>query len=504
MFLGLLRGAAPLLLLLTAVSASARTGPSITAADLRRHVEILASDEFQGRAPGTEGETRTINDIAEQFRARGLEPAGENGGWFQPVRLVERRTTNHRATWRSNGRELSFDQTQIALQGREAQTRITDAPVIFAGHGARMVERGIDQLAGANLNGAVVLVMFDSPEVPDFPTFTQRVRTVTEAGAAAVIAVTGLDLQWNFVARTYSRPATKLADQVVAPVVGAMPLPAAQALISAAGGDLNRLLNDQPGSSFRAVTLPIRATLEVDTAINAFTTNNVVGRLRGSRGNGESILYLGHWDHFGLCRAEGEADRICNGAVDNASGIAMMIEIAGHLGRRGRRPDRDALFLATTAEEVGLLGAEYFATHPVVPINSILAAINMDTVAIHPAGTPVAVLGRGNAALDALIDSTVASMGRRLDADGEADSFIQRQDGWALARAGVPAIMLGGSFSNMQLLSAFLNGAYHQPSDQVGPGLMLDGAVEDANLTVALGRRLGDPRIYRRPANATQ
>ena len=505
MFRKLIRGAAPFLLFL-ASAAPAQTDPPVTPADLLRHIEVLASDAYEGRAPGTPGERRTIDYIAEQLRARGVEPAGEGGTWFQPVALVQRETRSHTVVWSANGRALPFDQEQIVLQGRDPQIRLADAPVAFVGHGVRLPERGIDQLAGADLRGAVALILYDGPDVPGFPSFTQRVRTVTEAGAGAIVALTGADVQWSFIARNYRRPGTRLASQSVAPVIGAMPLATAQRLIGAAGGDLGRLLNDQPGSSFRAVTLPIRATIDITTEVRPYTSHNVVGRIAGSepqRGRlvPESVLYLGHWDHFGLCRAEGEPDRICNGAVDNASGIAMMIEIAGRLARQPH-PPRDILFLATTSEEVGLLGAEHFARNPLVPLASIAAAMNLDTVALHHAGEPVFVIGRGIPALDAAIDATVAAMGRRLDPDDDAAAYTQRQDGWALARAGVPAVMLGGAFSNAAMLNAFLEGPYHGPEDEVGPGLILDGAAEDADLLIALGRRLADPAVYQRPAPA--
>jgi Zn-dependent M28 family amino/carboxypeptidase len=501
MFCKLIRAAAPLLLL-SASAALAQTDPPVTQADLRRHIETLASDAFQGRAPATEGERLTTNYIVAQFRARGLEPAGTGGSWLQPVALVERTTRSHQVSWTANGRPLPFEQANIALQGREAAFHLADAPVIFAGHGVRMRERGIDQLAGADVRGAVVLILFDAPPVPGFPSFAERVRAVTEAGASVVIAITGADLQWNFVTRNYHRPATKLASQAVAPVVGAMPQQAAQQLIEAAGGNFERLLNAQPGSSFRAVTLPMRATVDVDTEVRAYTTNNVIGRIRGNGNSGQSVMFLAHWDHFGLCRPEGEADRICNGAVDNASGVAMLIEIAARLARQPH-PPRDILFMATTAEELGLLGAETFARTPTVPLESIVAALNLDTVAIHHAGEPVAVLGRGHAPLDSVIDQTATAMGRRLDTDQEAASFNERQDGWALARAGVPAVMVGGSFSNLETLGAFLSGPYHKPQDEAGPNLVLDGAAEDANLLIALGRRLADPSVYQ-PARAAE
>jgi hypothetical protein len=502
MFSGLFRGAATLLLFLSA-AASAQPDMPVTSADMRRHIETLASDAFLGRAPGTDGERRTIDYIAEQFRQRGLEPAGEGGTWFQPVRLVERFPGSRQVSWTARGAPLSFQEGDVVLMGREASEQVDDAPVIFAGHGARMLDRGIDQIAGVDVAGAVVLIMLEGPNIPGFPPLAERMRMLSEAGAAAVIAIVGVDVPFAQVASGLARGTTRLDATVVPRIAGAMPLAAADRLIAAGGGNFERLLNDQPGSSFRAVTLPMRASINVATSVQRFTSNNVIGRIRGSGNSGESLLYLGHWDHFGLCRPEGAPDRICNGAVDNASGIAMMIEVAGRLARNPR-PARDVLFLATTAEEVGLLGADYFATHPIVPLTSIVAAINADTVAIHPAGQPVAVIGRGLPALDAVIDSTVTAMGRQLDTDDEAAAFVQRQDGWALARVGVPAIMVGGSFSNMGLLEAFLSGRYHSPEDEAGPGLVLAGAAEDANLLVALGRRLADPAVYRRSATATQ
>jgi len=500
MFSRPLRVLLPLIVCLAAPAAAQSDAP-ITAADMRRHIEVLASDAFQGRAPGTPGETRTTDYIVAQLRQRGVAPAGDNGTWLQAVPLIERTTQDHEASFTANGHEIAFDHADIALQGREADERIADAPVIFAGHGARMPEHGIDQIAGTDVHGAVVIILLDPPAVEGFPSLGDRVKAMADAGAAAVIALTGPELPWSEVQRIYHYPATKLATQTVPPIIGAMPLTAAQHLIAAAGGDLDHLLNDQPGSSFRAVTLPLRATLHVTTAIHAYTTNNVVGRIPGTRagGNGESLLYLAHWDHLGICRPEGEADRICNGAVDNASGVAMMIEIAGRLARQPH-PARDILFLATTAEEKGLLGAEYFATHPVVPIHSIVAAINIDMPAIAPAGAPVAEIGRGVAPLDSIVHQTILAAGRQIDGDTEADSFAQPQDGWALARAGVPSVMIGGAFSDTARLGAFLQSRYHSPTDQAGQNLELGGAAEDADLLVALGRRLADPATYQLPA----
>ncbi|HEX8640227.1 MAG TPA: M28 family peptidase [Allosphingosinicella sp.] len=496
MFSRAIRASAALLLFLPA-AAPAQSDAPITAQDLRRHVEVLASDRFEGREPTTEGERLTTAYIVEQFRARGLEPAAPGGGWLQPVPLVQRSTSAHRAGWRAAGRPIPFENTQIALQGNRPDVRIADAPVVFAGHGARIAERGIDQLAGADLRGAVVLILYDSPEVAGFPSFAERVAAVGQAGAGAVIAITAADVQWRNVSANYSQPSVKLADQLLAPIVGAMPLQAAQRLIAAAGGDLGRLLNEQPGSSFRSVPLPLRADLQVSTEILPLTSNNVIGRLRGSGGGREALLLLGHWDHLGVCRGPEERDRICNGAVDNASGIAALIEVAGRLSR-GTRPVRDILFMATTVEERGLLGAEYFTRHPAVPLQSIVAAVNLDTMAIAGAGRPIDYSGRGNVALDAAIAAAAAAQGRVVAPDGPAAQYEQRNDAWALAHAGVPAVgLVGGAFSDTERLNAFLFERYHRPEDEVA-AIDLSGAAQDSDLLVALARRLADPAQYQR------
>jgi hypothetical protein len=504
MFNPLLRVAAPLFLLASVPLAAQQPAP-VTAADMMRHIEVLASDAFEGRAPGSAGERLTTDYIVRQLQDRGFEAAGENGTWFQTLHIVETVPGQSRARWVVRGNPVEIAAGDMALIGQRAVETLNDAPVIFAGHGARMPDRGIDQLAGSDFHGAVALIMGEGPQVEGFPSVRERVRALAAAGAAAVIVVAGPDLPWNVISAGFNRGTTRLeADAAGFPnVVGIMPTSAIQRLVAASGGDFARLLNDQPGSSFRPVALPIRLSMEVATGVRRFATNNVLGRSRGRSATGEAVMFLAHWDHFGICRPEGVADRICNGAVDNASGVAMMIEVAGRLAQNPR-PPRDILVLATTAEEEGLLRAEYFAAHPVVPLASIVAAINLDTVAVAPAGEPVAILNRAVPGLVALVESTAAAMGRRVDSAHEADAMTQRQDGWALARNGVPAIMVGGSFASMARLNRFLQGRYHQPSDQADGQIEMGGATEDANLLVALGRRLADPATYARPQRTAE
>jgi hypothetical protein len=479
--------------LLLALPASAQ--PVSTDA-LRRHIDVLAGDDFAGREPGTEGERKSIAYIAAQMRSSGLEPGGPRNSWYQPLDVTVRRPGDQTSLWRVKGRKaerIEFGRDEVIVYGRSARETLDSAPVVFAGHGAVIADKGINQLAGADLKGAVVLILYDGPETAGFPGYSERAATVAAAGAAAVIGIIGKELPWPVVQRVYDSGQKKLAIHVPPPLAGAMSQAAAEKLLSASGSDPAALLAT-PGPAFKPVPLKLRASFDVATAIETIQTHNVIGRIRGSGGGEESLLYLSHWDHLGLCEKEGP-DRICNGAVDNASGIAALLEIARALGR-GQRPRRDILFLATTAEEMGLLGAEYFASRPVVPLRSIVAAINMDTLAITSKGEPVAVMGRGRAALDSIIERTIAEAGRTLDRDDEAAALVERQDGWALTRAGVPAIMVGGSFADMKKLGAFLGGAYHSAADNPGPALMLDGAAEDTDLMIALGRKLADPALY--------
>jgi Zn-dependent M28 family amino/carboxypeptidase len=493
----LIRFFAALALLLLASPASAEP---VSPEALRRHIDILAGDAFAGREPGTEGEQKSIAYIAGQMRSFGLEPAGPSNSWYQPLEVRRRRPGDQSSVWQARGarsERIELGRDEVVLLGRSARETLAEAPVIFAGHGAVIPGKGVDQLAGADLKGAVVLILYDAPDGAGLPSYSERVAAVAAAGAAAVIGIVGQELPWPVVQRVYDSGQTRLAIHDPAPIAGAISQAAAESLLRAAGADLAALLA-VPGPSFAPVPLKLRASFDVATSIDTIRTHNVVGRVRGSGGGLESLLYLAHWDHLGLCDKEGP-DKICNGAVDNASGIAALLEIARALGR-GKRPKRDILFLATTAEEMGLLGAEYFASRPIVPLGSIVAAINMDTLAIAPRGEKVAVMGRGHAALDSIIDKTVAEAGRTLDGDDEAESLVERQDGWAFARAGIPSIMVNGSFADMKKLNAFLAGPYHSPSDNPGPGLVLDGAAEDTDLMIALGRKLADPALYAWPS----
>lgn len=257
------------------------------------------------------------------------------------------------------------------------------------------------------------------------------------------------------------------------------------------GGYLQKFKVDRKATELPAesVKLPAgqRYFIEQMNQRGPFTAINVVARAPGRSPDGRAVVVMAHYDHLGICMPEGAPDRICNGAVDNASGVAALIAVAERV--RAMQLDRDVWFVATSAEEWGLLGAEAFAESPPLPLARIIAGFNLDTIAIAPRGKPVAMVAAKGARLEQLVRQAAATMGRAWDGDDEAASFLQRQDGWALAKRGVPMIMAGGSFSDMKLLNAFFADTYHDPSDELRPDTELGGAVEDANLHVELVRR---------------
>jgi hypothetical protein len=258
-------------------------------------------------------------------------------------------------------------------------------------------------------------------------------------------------------------------------------------------------LNAADRPNFKAVRLPARATLDVTSQVNAYTSYNVIGRLRGSGRTGESLLYLGHWDHLGICRPKGQptgsatARSTMRAACDDDRGGARASQGQASGARCPVHGDHVRRSGVCSEPSISALSR---------PCRSSRwsAAINIDTVAIAPAGEPVAIVGRGTTPLDPIVDATARELGRTVDADEEANAFIQRQDGYVLTRAGVPTVMVGGSFSNMGKLGAFLSGPYHKPEDDLSRPIELGGAVEDTNLLIALGRKLADPKLYPTPA----
>lgn len=482
-----------LALLLLAAPAPAAVEPPLDQAAIRAHIAVLADDTFEGRKPGTVGGDKAAHYIAQQYSAMGLLPGGPDGGWYQPVPLIERTPLSAAATWHGPDGLIAIAPDSAQFGPRDAMLKLDRAGVIFGGYGVDKPDQGFADLKGVDVRGKVVLLLSGRPEgVGDVPGLEIRRRALAQAGAAAVIALTAASDPWDMIREQLNRGRTVLADEAHAPLEGALAFPAWTLLVKGSGDDPEALVKAAGRQGFRAKPLNLSLDIAARSQLRPFDSVNVIGKIPGRDRPDEALLYLAHWDHLGLCRPPGAPDRICNGAIDNASGVALMIEIAQRL-KQGPQPRRSVYFVATTAEEIGLYGARVLAEKPPVPRDRIAAALNLDTVAIGPAGEPVATIGRGRTPLDPLIAEAIRKQGRRTDDSDAANAFITRQDGWALLKVGIPTVMVGGAFSDAARLATFLAGDYHKPSDDLTRLIPLDGAAEDGALQVVLGRMLADP-----------
>jgi len=455
-------------------------------AALTRHIEVLAGDDFGGRRPGTEGEAKTLRYLAREWQAAGLvsgtnDPANP---WFAPVELTS--STPERSSLRffRAGRAVSLPDGSAVVFSAGSRGLVERAPVVLVGHDA-------PRLDGPELAGRVALMMWDRPGQ------SERREALLRGGAAAVIAIVADQAELDVLGAARRHGTYRLAGSDGANTIdGFITRAAAEALVgSDAFGRALRVANETAAAPAR---LDLTATIEATSASGSVRTFNLVAKLPGRRPEAGVVLLLAHWDHFGTCGEPGDADTICNGAVDNASGLAVLTELARRLAT-GPRMERDVYFLATTAEEWGLLGAQAFGENPPVPLDTIVAAFNLDTVAVAPAGTPVAIVGKGLTGLDPGILAVMRELGRKEGDEGLAEGYLRRQDGWALLQRDVPTVSVTSAFGSAAALERFTAERYHQPGDEAA-GVELGGAIEDLLLTQALVRHFADP--VRWPATA--
>jgi len=473
---------------------AARAQP-INEADLLRHIEILAGDGFEGREPGTTGENKTVNYIASQWSAAGLKAAGEKGSWYAPVPLVERTPQSDRlyVADRRSRKTVRVAQDEIILRSRDASFRKRDMPLAFAGYADTGSGRG-----GASVAGKLVFLPRNPPEADaELPDYRDRKLQLIREGAEGVIGIVTDEGLWPRYFRAFQRGTTALADpENHAPVEGLIRYDQFRKLVRSSGLDAETLLFES--GKVGSLELDLRADAVIETAVRFYISHNVIGKIPGTDPANGALLFLGHWDHFGICRAEEpkkpERDRICNGAVDNASGISLLIETARRLS--GEQRDRDIYFLATTAEEKGLLGARAFVRNPPVALENFKAVFNADTIALSDNRTKIAVIGLGETILDRDIEIVAMQEGREIDRSGMADAYLERQDGYVFLERGIPAYMITSAFADEERLTAFINGPYHDVSDEVNDSLLLAGATADANFHVALGRYFASTATY--------
>ncbi|MEW9853651.1 M28 family peptidase [Novosphingobium sp. M1R2S20] len=481
---------AMLAIALPAIAAPASRADRELEERMRAHIQVLASDEFQGREPGTEGEAKTLRYLGRQWFDIGLVSGTNDPGnpWFAPVTLTAREPAADSAHFFRRGRPVVIPQDEVLVLTSGKRSLLRQAPLLFVGKGEGH-EFTRNELAGR------VAVLLDGEHVEGGGSQgSERQNKLLAQGASAVLTVLDGERTLEQVSARRERTGYALAsDSLGGDLEAFITRDVMALLLKGTGKTLEGLSAAAKEPDFVPVPLNLSVTLEATTRETTIRTHNLIGKLPGRRPEAGAVLLLAHWDHFGVCGSPPAEDLVCNGAIDNASGVAALTELARRLAR-GPELDRDVYFLATTAEELGLWGAHAFAENPPLPLSQIVAAFNIDSIAVAPRGTPLAIVGRGMTDLDAQIEQVARAERMKVVAGDEANEFVKRQDGWALLQHDIPAVMVTTAYGQIDRMRGFFDGHYHRPSDDLSQPLELGGALDDVRMLTALTRWFADIR----------
>jgi Zn-dependent M28 family amino/carboxypeptidase len=499
---------------------------SITGDDLMRHTRVLASDEYEGRAPGTKGEELTVRYLEQQFARMGLEPGNPDGSWVQPVPLVGIRSQTT-ASIQAGGRRIPLvPQDYFAHSRRVVETvQVNDTNMLFVGYGVVAPEFGWDDYKGVDVKGKTILMLINDPPVPDpgdptkldesvfggramtyYGRWTYKYETASEKGAAAAVIIheTGaagypfaVISDWGLEKFEIRRPDGNMGR---VPIEGWITFDKAQELFRMAGQDLGELKKAAIRRDFRPVPLNAKAGFTVRNSIREVDSRNVIARLEGSdpRLNDDYAIYTAHWDHLGRDETL-KGDQIFNGALDNASGVACLLELAEAFARLPERPRRSLLFLSVTAEEQGLLGALHYAENPLYPLKKTLAVINMDGANPWGRTSDVVIIGQGKSTLEDLAAEVAREQGRTLKPDPEPEKgFYYRSDHFELAKQGLPALYTDNGVDyigkpagyGLNKRDEYTANDYHKVTDEIKADWDLAGAAEDTRFLFLVGYRV--------------
>ncbi|HEY0116988.1 MAG TPA: M28 family metallopeptidase [Allosphingosinicella sp.] len=495
--------------------------PQIPLATLQRATREMSDDRFLGRAPATPGEELTVQYLIREFQRAGLQP-GNRGSWTQDVPLVEISATNNPQLRVTGGAQpLTFNyRTDMVAASYRAQPRVAfdDSEMVFVGYGINAPERGWNDYSGVDVRGKTVIILVNDPDwqaettqgtfngraMTYYGRWTYKYEEAARQGAAAALIVHDtqpasygwmtVENSWTG-AQLYMDDGQGGANQTVAN--GWLQNEAARRLLASAGQDLDALTRRAQQSGFRAVPLNLRASMSIDNAIRRQASKNVIGILPGRTRPDEHVLYTAHWDHLGQCRETGE-DRICNGAIDNATGTSALIALAEAHARAGR-PERTLVFLAVTAEESGLIGSAYYAANPVFPLARTVGGINMDSLNMAGNTRDFVVTGGGKSELDRYIERALARRELRLSPDPSPEAgYYYRSDHFSFAKQGVPMIygrggldlVNGGTEAGIAWALDYRANRYHGVEDEYDPAWDWSGAVRDLQIYYEIGREL--------------
>ena len=494
---------------------------SLSTDELAQDVQTLSSDEYEGRFPASPGEEKTIAFLKEEFEKAGLKP-GNGDSYFQDVPMVEITAAPLGNLIVTGGKELlefafENDFVGVTLQVQE-KVNVENSDMIFVGYGIVAPEYGWNDYEGIDVKGKTVVMLVNDPgfatEDPEFfngramtyyGRWTYKYEEAARQGAACAIIVhetAPAAYGWGVVRNGWTGPnfslVTEDGNASRCAVESWITLDTAEAIFEAAGKNYEELKKSAEKPGFKAASMGLKANLALENRIRKAVSRNVIGLLPGSDRADEYIIYTAHWDHFGK-NPELEGDQIFNGALDNATGTAALIELAEAFQKLGSPPQRSILFLAVTAEEQGLLGSDYYATNPIYPLTKTVAVINMDSLNIYGRMKDIRIIGYGQSELDDYVKAYAEEVGRIVlpNPTPEKGSFF-RSDHFPFARQGVPALNAGSGVQHlekgekwgMEQIENYIREKYHKPSDEYDPDWDLSGALEDMQMYFKIGYRL--------------
>jgi len=505
--------------------------PDINTDRVLTDIRNLSSDEYEGRAPGSKGETLTVSYLTDQMKAIGLEPGNPDGTYIQKTSLVAitpKPATTFTVKKGAQKKDFNINKDVVVFSRRVTETvKLDNSDMIFVGYGVQAPEFNWDDFKGVDVKGKTIVVLVNDPPIAKadgsldgsifggkamtyYGRWTYKYDKAAELGAAGVIIVheTGPAGYGFNVVQNNSNERFNLAapdrNMGTSAIQGWISIEAAADLFKMAGQDLQKLKAAAIDRNFKPVPLGLTASVTVNQTMRTVDSMNVLGKITGADAavKDEYVIYSAHWDHLGLCGPKkGETDAICNGAADNASGTAMILEIARAMKAVKPAPRRSVLFLFVTAEEQGLLGSQYYGDFPLYPLNKTLANINIDGMNQWGRTKDLVVIGLGASDLDDYAQAAAAEQSRTLKADQEPEKgFYYRSDHFNFAKKGVPAFDPDSGVEfigkpdgyGIQKREEYTKNDYHSPSDQVKPDWDLAGAAEDGKLFLAMGYRIAN------------
>jgi Zn-dependent M28 family amino/carboxypeptidase len=497
---------------------------AITPDGLLAHIKVLASDEFEGRAPGTKGEELSVNYITDQFKKIGLKPGNPDGSYTQEVPLAGIKS-DPRMSFIVGDKtiDLKYPGDFVASSARlQPDINIDNSDVVFVGYGVVAPEYGWDDFKDVDVRGKTLLMLIGDPPVGDpkdpskldekmfkghamtyYGRWTYKYDIAAKRGATAAIIIheTGpAAYPWQVVRSSWSKENFELdnPDKNIDAVQARswITLDIAKKLLADSGRDFDTLKKRAVSKDFRPVALNAKCKIGIKQALHSFKSHNVIGKLEGSdpKLRNKYIIYTAHWDHLGK-HPELPGDQIFNGAIDNASGCAAVIQLAAAFRKLNPPPKRSVLFMCTTAEEAGLLGAKWYAEHPLYPLQKTLADINIDSMNVWGKARDIEDLSFGFSTLDDMLAAAAKGQGRTAIPNSRPEKgHIYRADNFEFSKAGLPSLYVGkGEHLLSQPENAplaadqFDSRDYHQVTDEIHSDWDLSGAVQDAQLLFEVG-----------------